>query len=542
MKSSFKRIIGSAFGVFLLAVAPQIARAQVCGGTSMIGSTLQYIVRDAKGTVIDASGKEVQVAKSDSPRGWVISSKDFIGSYKGEWNIKAPDNITGLVGKLSVVKATSSPMCNFAAAQTLQLTLGGKTMRLIFLTPQLPKYQSMEFLVDSIPFQDGAFAIDLPTVPDGEPKFYEASGWKKISDADEAFIHGEAALGSRDYQKSIEYLKRADTLKPKDAHTLRYLGYDYLMTKQYSQAVTILEQVIDLTPNSALAYGHLARAYWLNGQKPQALDAYSAALRFCRRDDECDESWEREARDDLRKALAEVEANNPTPPKDADGYIHDGIIHHRAEMFDEAAARFKKATELDPKNVEAFKWLGLAYTALGRNEDVIAAGKAAVQLAPEDSVAHAMLGQAYFNLKRYKEAVDSYTMAARLNPSRKEWQTGLKKAQDAMNSPPESKPVAKAEASRGPRQFIKLDSKVLAEYVGQYQMPATESHQAFVLNVILDGDKLIGEAFGHRAEFLPYSETDFFMREEGVELRFVRDAQGKVSHIDWVGTIVKRIK
>ena len=60
-------------------------------------------------------------------------------------------------------------------------------------------------------------------------------------------------------------------------------------------------------------------------------------------------------------------------------------------MFDEAVARFKKAAELDPKNVEAFKWLGVAYTALGRDEDVIAAGKAAVRLAPEDSVAHAML-------------------------------------------------------------------------------------------------------------------------------------------------------
>ena len=115
-------------------------------------------------------------------------------------------------------------------------------------------------------------------------------------------------------------MKRADTLTPKNAKTLRYLGYDYLMTKQYSEAVAILEQVIDLTPNSALAYGHLARAYWLNGQKPQALDAYSAALRFCRRDDECDESWAQEARDDLRKALTEVDANNPTPLKDAYGY------------------------------------------------------------------------------------------------------------------------------------------------------------------------------------------------------------------------------
>lgn len=88
---------------------------------------------------------------------------------------------------------------------------------------------------------------------------------------------------------------------------------------------------------------------------------------------------------------------------------------------------------------------------------------------------------------------------------------------------------------------MKVDPKVLDDYVGKYQMPATEFHQAFVLSVTREGDKLISEAFGRRAEFLPYSNTEFYMREEGVNLRFVLDPKGKVDHIDWSGTIVKRI-
>src|SRR5712691_5786644 len=173
IKLIWKSIFKIGFVTFIVIFAPLVAVAQVCGGTSMVGSTLQYIVRDAKGVAIDAAQKDLQVAKSDSRGGWAISNKDFIGSYEGKWNIKTPETITNLVGKVSVMKAASSPMCNFAAAQTLQLTLGGKTMRLIFLTPQLPQYQSVEFLVDSIPFQEGIFSIGLPTVPDGEPKFYE---------------------------------------------------------------------------------------------------------------------------------------------------------------------------------------------------------------------------------------------------------------------------------------------------------------------------------------------------------------------------------
>ncbi len=52
----------------------------------------------------------------------------------------------------------------------------------------------------------------------------------------------------------------------------------------------------------------------------------------------------------------------------------------------------------------------------------------------------------------------------------------------------------------------------------------------------------MSEANGLRTEFLPYSETEFMREGDGWELRFVRDAQGNVTHIDWGGTIAKKIK
>src|ERR1044071_2086060 len=199
MEKALKMISASLFALLLMVSLHLVAKAQVCGGASMVSSTLQYIARDAKGAAIDAASKDLVVAKSDSSRrDWTISGKDFIGNYKGEWSVKAPQPIIDLVGKVSVIKASSSPRCNFAAAQTLELTMNGKTMRLIFLTPHLPQYQSVEFLVDSIPFQEGMFSIDLPTVPDGVPKFYEAKGWQKISEAAESMIQAEASMWNHD--------------------------------------------------------------------------------------------------------------------------------------------------------------------------------------------------------------------------------------------------------------------------------------------------------------------------------------------------------
>jgi len=542
MKSILKASVAAAFSIALLAIGSQISHAQVCGGTSMTNSTLQYIVRDAKGAAIDAATKDLQLAKSDSPRGgFTVGAKDFIGKYEGKWSVNAPEAITSLVGRVSVVRSDSSPRCNFAAAQTLQLTLAGKTMRLLFLTPHLPEYQSVGFLVDSIPFQEGIFSIDLPTVPDGEPKFYEARGWKKITEAEESMIQAEASMWNHDYAKAVENWKRAATLNPGNPKIPRYLGYSLIETKQYKDGVATLQEAVRLNPKSAITHSSLAQAYWLNGQKIESVNAFSKALDLGPDDPDADRDWAIRTRDDLKRELIKIDAEGP-PPTDAKDWFADGVLHFKATLYKESTARFERARQLDPQNVKNLKWLGPSYQMIDKDAEGVSALKEAVRLAPNDAEAQGLLGEAYLYSKNYKSAVDSLTEAVRLAPTVKDWQDSLKKAQDALKSPPESQPAPKQQPSVASRQFVKVDPKVLDEYVGKYQMPATEFHQAFILDVYREGDKLISEAFGHRADFLPYSDTEFYMREESVELRFVRDAQGRVDHIEWDGTIVKKIK
>ena len=63
-----KLLAAAAISLATLFITPAI-HAQVCSGTSMVSSTLQYIVREAKGVAIDAGQQDLQIAKSDSPRG-----------------------------------------------------------------------------------------------------------------------------------------------------------------------------------------------------------------------------------------------------------------------------------------------------------------------------------------------------------------------------------------------------------------------------------------------------------------------------------------
>ncbi|HEX8162318.1 MAG TPA: serine hydrolase [Pyrinomonadaceae bacterium] len=74
----------------------------------------------------------------------------------------------------------------------------------------------------------------------------------------------------------------------------------------------------------------------------------------------------------------------------------------------------------------------------------------------------------------------------------------------------------------------KIDPNVYDAYVGQYTLPPLA-----VINVTRDGERLMGEIVGQgTAQLLPESETSFFLKELDAQVTFVRDAGGRVTHMD----------
>ena len=94
----------------------------------------------------------------------------------------------------------------------------------------------------------------------------------------------------------------------------------------------------------------------------------------------------------------------------------------------------------------------------------------------------------------------------------------------------------------GCRVFAIVDPKVLDQYVGEYQLRATAYNEEFVVKVFRDGDDLYAQFPGEKVELVPFSETLFATNTVGRDVRFVRDVAGKVTHFEWGGTIVKKIK
>ncbi|MGI8811546.1 MAG: DUF3471 domain-containing protein [Pyrinomonadaceae bacterium] len=73
----------------------------------------------------------------------------------------------------------------------------------------------------------------------------------------------------------------------------------------------------------------------------------------------------------------------------------------------------------------------------------------------------------------------------------------------------------------------KIDFKVYDDYVGVYQLNSKHAY-----TVTREGDKLIlGKTKKH--ELVPENENTFVQKGDQYRIIFVRDAQGKVSHLRW---------
>jgi tetratricopeptide (TPR) repeat protein len=88
---------------------------------------------------------------------------------------------------------------------------------------------------------------------------------------------GYICLKKKVFGEAIEHLSRAIRLDNDKKATLYahfYLGLVYLERDMFEDAQTFFEKTIALGPNLIEAYYELGRAFWFNGQQPEAVKAW----------------------------------------------------------------------------------------------------------------------------------------------------------------------------------------------------------------------------------------------------------------------------
>jgi tetratricopeptide (TPR) repeat protein len=109
------------------------------------------------------------------------------------------------------------------------------------------------------------------------------------------------------YDKALDMLKQAVSLRPGDGFIVDSLGWVYFRLGQYDLAVEQLERANELMPTDPVLNDHLGDAYWRVGRRSEARYQWQRALTFS---PEADQVQAIEAK--IEKGLSE-----PPPPPGA---------------------------------------------------------------------------------------------------------------------------------------------------------------------------------------------------------------------------------
>ena len=168
------RIATVALPMALLLLASTYANAQSCNP-----AVVNYIVRDEQGSVI--GGDELKALHQQLPK--TIGNAD---TFVGEVSFAADQMTFYSPESVDFNKGNKVPALMFANAKTctldfptVELTYHDKKMRLV-INLTIDRHQpDRRPVIDSLPFQEGTFVLDVSSLPRDEHKLIPATFWKK---------------------------------------------------------------------------------------------------------------------------------------------------------------------------------------------------------------------------------------------------------------------------------------------------------------------------------------------------------------------------
>ena len=212
----------------------------------------------------------------------------------------------------------------------------------------------------------------------------------------------------------------AARLRTPRSEELTMVGLDYVLLKDYTDAIYWLGKAVALDPGNADAWYSLGRADYTQGRFPDAESALRKTLELTPKSIKAIENLGLTLDAENRSADAEgffkqavaLAAASPNPDEwPYLDYANFLLAHDRAP---EALPLLKKAAGIAPKCGECHEKLGRALAANGDPQEGVAELEQAVALSPEDAHIHYELGLAYKQTGQMDKARVELAASARL--------------------------------------------------------------------------------------------------------------------------------
>jgi len=164
----------------------------------------------------------------------------------------------------------------------------------------------------------------------------------------------------------------------REAQALLEKGKELYQNDRDKEAVDAFQQAIKLNPDLAEAHFRLGLTFNALERKPEA-----------------DES--------LKKSISLYKKVTEADPKDDEAFFNMGEAYSLLHLDEEAARAFRQVTHLRPDDEEAYYQLGKSETRLAHYDEAVSAFQKAVDLDPDDTRVTDALDDAREGVKRIKE-------------------------------------------------------------------------------------------------------------------------------------------
>ncbi len=212
-----------------------------------------------------------------------------------------------------------------------------------------------------------------------------------------ALFHLGLALSRHElYDEAIPFF-RAVSLKYPDSYDASFdLGLCYVETKQYKDAIQVLQAAADRGRKTAELDNLLAEAYENDKQSQKAIDTLREATQLAPGDENnyvdlvalCTNY---EAYD---IAMEVIEVGLHYHPRSDRLIFQRGVIHAMRSEFDDAERDFQLASELAPEKNLSYVGLGISYMQEGNLPQAIHSLEARIKEKPNDATLQYLLGEA----------------------------------------------------------------------------------------------------------------------------------------------------
>src|SRR5581483_454840 len=115
-------------------------------------------------------------------------------------------------------------------------------------------------------------------------------------------------------------------------------------------------------------------------------------------------------------ALDELSIADSDPETQVQAQVMAGEALFAMHRFYDAGAAWTRALQLDPNNLDACRWLGVAYFELGAVEVAIGYLHRVAERAPSDPRPHRVIGLIYTGVDEFGPAAEAYREALRRGP------------------------------------------------------------------------------------------------------------------------------